>query len=42
MPGTFNGTTLTISATPVDGALIPDKSATNVAELPLWGQICIA
>lgn len=25
MPGTFNGTTLTISATPVDGALIPDK-----------------
>ena len=29
MPGTFNGTTLTISATPVDGALIPDKSATK-------------
>ena len=31
MPGTFNGTTLTISATPVDRALIPDEGATNVA-----------
>ena len=28
MPGTFNGTTLTISATPVDRALIPDEGAT--------------
>ena len=37
MPGTFNGTTLTISATPVDGALIPDKSATNVAGIAIVG-----
>lgn len=38
MPGTFNGTTLTISATPVDGALIPDKSATNVAGIAIVGS----
>ena len=41
MPGTFNGTTLTISATPVDRAPIPDEGATNVAGMQLWDQICI-
>ena len=38
MPGTFNGTTLTISATPVDHALIPDEGATNVAGIAIVGS----
>ena len=38
MPGTFNGTTLTISATPVDRALIPDEGATNVAGIAIVGS----
>ncbi|MDO4276675.1 MAG: hypothetical protein Q4D16_23685 [Eubacteriales bacterium] len=38
MPGTFNGTTLTISATPVDGAKIPDNNATNVAGIAIVGS----
>lgn len=38
MPGTFNGTTLTISATPVDCALIPDEGATNVAGIAIVGS----
>ena len=38
MPGTFNGTTLTISATPVDHALIPGEGATNVAGIAIVGS----
>lgn len=38
MPGTFNGTTLTISATPVDRALIPDEGAINVAGIAIVGS----
>lgn len=38
MPGTFNGKTLTISATPTDGARIPDKNATNVAGIAIVGS----
>lgn len=38
MPGTFNGKTLTISATPTDGAKIPDKNATNVAGIAIVGS----
>lgn len=34
---TFNGNTLNISAKPTDGALIPDKNATNVAGIASIG-----